>query len=97
MIHKTMLATALAASFSFLGLFGGPDKEYGDLSGALKRTMAQSQPPYHETANTAQGGRIRVSARQPPRPPRPIPPPPANRRRKPLATGLPSRAGRHYN
>ena len=41
------------ALFSFFGLFDQTE-EYGDLTGALKRTMAQTLPPYHETANTAQ-------------------------------------------
>src|SRR5271170_6243385 len=55
MIHtKALLGTALAVSFSFLGLFGGPDQEYGSLTGALHRTMAQDMPPYHETTDTAQ-------------------------------------------
>jgi hypothetical protein len=51
-MNKAILGTALA--FSFLGLFGGPDQEYGSLSGALHRTMAQDLPPYHQTADTAQ-------------------------------------------
>jgi len=51
---KALLGTALAVSFSFLGLFGGPDQEYGALTGALKRAMAQDLPPYHPTADTTQ-------------------------------------------
>ena len=43
----------LVAGFTFFGLFS-QDKEYGDLNDALMRTMAQSTPPYHETANTGQ-------------------------------------------
>jgi hypothetical protein len=56
MIHtKALLGTAFAASFAFLGLFGSDrDQEYGSLGGALKRTMAQDLPPYHEVADTAQ-------------------------------------------
>jgi hypothetical protein len=51
---KALLGTAMAASFSFLGLFGGPGQEYGSLTGALKRTMAQDLPPYHQVADTTQ-------------------------------------------
>ena len=39
--------------FSLFGLFD-QTQEYGDLTGALKRTMAQTLPPYHETADTAE-------------------------------------------
>jgi hypothetical protein len=51
---KALLGTAMAVSFSFLGLFGGPDQEYGSLTSALHRTMAQNLPPYHEVADTTQ-------------------------------------------
>jgi len=51
MNHKAMLGAALAAAFLF---WGGQDQEYGDLTNALKRTVAQDLPPYHQTADTAQ-------------------------------------------
>jgi|HubBroStandDraft_4_1064222.scaffolds.fasta_scaffold1306337_1 hypothetical protein len=53
-MNKAMLSAAATFSFSFLGLFGGSDQEYGGYTGALKRTMAQDLPPYHETADTTQ-------------------------------------------
>jgi hypothetical protein len=40
------------ALFSFFGLFDQTE-EYGDLTAALKRTMAQSLPPYHQTRDAS--------------------------------------------
>jgi hypothetical protein len=53
-LNRNIPALLAATGFSFLGLFGGQTQEYGDLTGALKRTIAQSAPPYHETADTGQ-------------------------------------------
>jgi hypothetical protein len=56
------LNTSLAASFAFffLGLFGqdGSTQEYGSLSGALRRTIAQAMPPYHETGTQVETGEL---------------------------------------
>jgi hypothetical protein len=53
-INRSIPGLLAATGFSFLGLFGGQTQEYGDLTDALKRTIAQSAPPYHETADTGQ-------------------------------------------
>jgi len=71
---KALMGTALAVSFSFLGLFGGPDQEYGSLTGALHRTMAQDMPPYHEVADTTQAQIDSGVAPGPNAPARPNPP-----------------------
>jgi hypothetical protein len=53
--NKSLLGAAFAVSFAFFGLFGSDhDQEYGSLTGALNRTVAQNLPPYHETIDTAQ-------------------------------------------
>jgi hypothetical protein len=54
-MNRHIPALLAAASFSFLGFFGyHQDQEYGDLTGALNRTIAQSAPPYHATTDSAQ-------------------------------------------
>ena len=74
-MNRNIPALLAATGFSFLGLWGPPDPEYGDLTDALNRTMAQSQPPYHETANT---GQARVESGASPAPTAPASPnPPA--------------------
>jgi hypothetical protein len=60
---KALLGTAMAVSFSFLGLFGGPDQEYGSLTSALHRTMAQNLPPYHEVVHHPAAGGVRRQPR----------------------------------
>jgi hypothetical protein len=61
-----------AALFSFLGLFG-QSQEYGDLTGALKRTVAQSMPPYHPVTDSeermAQSGALGAEPQSPANPP----------------------------
>ena len=52
-MHRHVPALVGITLFSFFGLFD-QNEEYGDLTGALKRTMAQALPPYHQTADTAQ-------------------------------------------
>jgi hypothetical protein len=52
---KSLLGAAFAVSLAFFGLFGSDhEQEYGSLTGALNRTVAQDLPPYHETIDTAQ-------------------------------------------
>jgi hypothetical protein len=59
-LNKRWLNTGLAASFafSFLGFFGldSSTQEYGSLSGALRRTVAQAMPPYRETKTQVETG-----------------------------------------
>ncbi len=59
-MNRHWLNTAVAGSLmlSFLGLFGqdGSTQEYGSLSGALRRTVAQAMPPYRETKTQVETG-----------------------------------------
>ena len=73
-MNRSIPALFAAAGFSFLGLWGASTQEYGDLTDALKRTMAQSTPPYHETADTGQARAESGASPAPTAPASPTPP-----------------------